>query len=174
MKSGDAVTDRLPVIYLARHGETAWTLTHQHTGMTDLPLTDAGERNAARLGKRLQGITFTKVFTSPLQRALGLMNSLVSQLLLKSTRTSSSGIMASMRAEPGRKSVKNGLGGNFSVTVVPEAKHLSRWHAGRTASSMGWARWMAMCCSSQVDTSSAYWRAAGLVLNQQSTRGRLC
>src|ERR1700753_2248840 len=70
MSSGsDAVSNELPIIYLARHGETAWTLTHQHTGMTDLPLTQAGERNAAHLGKRLKGITFTKVFTSPLQRA---------------------------------------------------------------------------------------------------------
>jgi probable phosphoglycerate mutase len=66
MNSGDA---QLPIVYLARHGETAWTLTHQHTGMTDLPLTEAGERNAGRLGKRLAGIPFTKVFTSPLQRA---------------------------------------------------------------------------------------------------------
>ena len=60
----------LPIVYVARHGETAWTLTGQHTGLTDLPLTEAGERNARRLGKRLQGLTFAKVFTSPLQRAL--------------------------------------------------------------------------------------------------------
>ena len=59
----------LPIIYLARHGETAWSLTGQHTGLTDLPLTERGERNARRLGDRLQGLTFAKVFTSPLQRA---------------------------------------------------------------------------------------------------------
>src|SRR6476659_9545819 len=59
----------LPVVYLARHGETAWTVTGQHTGLTDLPLTERGERNARRLGERLQGLTFAKVFTSPLQRA---------------------------------------------------------------------------------------------------------
>lgn len=59
----------LPVVYLARHGETAWTISHQHTGRTDLPLTERGERNAAALGKRLQGLTFARVFTSPLQRA---------------------------------------------------------------------------------------------------------
>src|SRR6266850_3278508 len=58
-----------PEIYLARHGNTAWTLTGQHTGLTDLPLTPNGECNARRLGKRLQGMTFAKVFTSPLQRA---------------------------------------------------------------------------------------------------------
>jgi broad specificity phosphatase PhoE len=59
----------LPSLYLARHGETAWSLTGQHTGLTDLPLTERGENNARRLGERLAGLTFAKVFTSPLQRA---------------------------------------------------------------------------------------------------------
>ena len=59
----------LPVIYLARHGETAWTVTGQHTGRTDLPLTARGEENARSLGGRLKGIQFARVFTSPLQRA---------------------------------------------------------------------------------------------------------
>jgi probable phosphoglycerate mutase len=63
------VSKELPIIYLARHGETAWSLTGQHTGLTDLPLTENGERNARRLGDRLKGLTFPKVFTSPLQRA---------------------------------------------------------------------------------------------------------
>jgi probable phosphoglycerate mutase len=59
----------LSAIYLARHGETAWSLSGQHTGRTDLPLTERGQRNAVRLGERLKGISFTQVFTSPLQRA---------------------------------------------------------------------------------------------------------
>jgi broad specificity phosphatase PhoE len=63
------MSDILPVVYLARHGETAWTLSGQHTGLTDLPLTANGEVNARRLGERLKGLKFTKVFTSPLQRA---------------------------------------------------------------------------------------------------------
>ena len=61
--------ETLPIIYLARHGETAWSLSGQHTGVTDLPLTERGERNARQLGERLKGLTFAKVFTSPLQRA---------------------------------------------------------------------------------------------------------
>src|SRR5947199_3974084 len=59
----------LPAVYLARHGETAWSLSGQHTGLTDIPLTERGERNAQRLGERLTGLTFARVFTSPLQRA---------------------------------------------------------------------------------------------------------
>ena len=64
-----SVPSELPAIYLARHGETAWSLSGQHTGLTDLPLTERGERNAEALGERLQGMKFVKVFTSPLQRA---------------------------------------------------------------------------------------------------------
>ena len=60
----------LQVIYLARHGETGWSLSGQHTGLTDLPLTQRGECNARRLGERLKGLEFAGVFTSPLQRAL--------------------------------------------------------------------------------------------------------
>src|SRR5213595_4024995 len=63
------MTKIFPTLYLARHGETAWSLSGQHTGLTDLPLTERGERNARNLGSRLAGLTFTKVFTSPLQRA---------------------------------------------------------------------------------------------------------
>ena len=63
------MSEQLPTIYLARHGETAWSISGQHTGRTDLPLTERGERNARRLGERLNGLTFAKVLTSPLQRA---------------------------------------------------------------------------------------------------------
>src|SRR5246127_2192829 len=64
-----SMTEKLPVVYIARHGNTAWTHSGQHTGLTDLPLTPDGERNAVRLGERLKGMTFARVFTSPLQRA---------------------------------------------------------------------------------------------------------
>ncbi len=59
----------LPALYLARHGETAWSLTGQHTGLTDLPLTEKGETEARNLRQRLKGMSFAKVFTSPLVRA---------------------------------------------------------------------------------------------------------
>lgn len=59
----------LPIVYLARHGETAWSLSGRHTGLTDLPLTPHGELNARSLGERIKGVRFTAAFTSPLKRA---------------------------------------------------------------------------------------------------------
>jgi probable phosphoglycerate mutase len=59
----------LPVVYLASHGETAWSLSGQDTGRTDLPLTERGERNGHRLAERLSGLPFARGFTSPLQLA---------------------------------------------------------------------------------------------------------
>jgi len=64
------MSDALPLTYLARHGETAWTISRQHTGLTDVPLTGHGEAEALRLGERLEGLTFAAVLTSPLQRAV--------------------------------------------------------------------------------------------------------
>jgi broad specificity phosphatase PhoE len=57
-------------VYLVRHGETAWSLTGQHTGRTDIPLTEHGEAQARALVGRLRGLRFDHVFCSPLQRAL--------------------------------------------------------------------------------------------------------
>src|ERR1700754_600439 len=65
----ETMSAALPSVHLARHGETAWSVSGQHTSFTDLPLTDRGQRNARRLGERLKGIAFAKVFTSPLKRA---------------------------------------------------------------------------------------------------------
>ena len=58
-----------PRIYLIRHGETEWSLASRHTGRTDIPLTEQGEREARRLGERLRDLRFSQVFTSPRQRA---------------------------------------------------------------------------------------------------------
>lgn len=59
----------LPCIFVARHGETQWSKSHRHTGLTDLPLTERGEDNARRLGNSLAGVHFAAVFSSPLKRA---------------------------------------------------------------------------------------------------------
>jgi broad specificity phosphatase PhoE len=56
-------------VVLARHGETEWSLSGQHTGRTDVPLTEAGIGHAGALGRRLAGRSFAAVFTSPMSRA---------------------------------------------------------------------------------------------------------
>ena len=63
------MSEALPIIYLARHGETAWSLSGQHTGRTDIPLTERGGRQARALGERLREPDFAKVLVSPSQRA---------------------------------------------------------------------------------------------------------
>ena len=62
------MSSELPHLYLARHGGTAWTDSHQHTGRTDLPLNERGEAQARQLGEQLRGFSFVGVFTSPMQR----------------------------------------------------------------------------------------------------------
>jgi probable phosphoglycerate mutase len=59
----------MPKLFLARHGDTAWTDSHQRTGRTDIPLNSAGEEHARELRERLGRYSFACVFTSPLQRA---------------------------------------------------------------------------------------------------------
>ena len=56
-------------VYLIRHGETEWSRSGQHTGSTDLPLTEAGARSATQLAPHLAQIEFAFVLSSPLQRA---------------------------------------------------------------------------------------------------------
>jgi probable phosphoglycerate mutase len=62
-------SNAFPRIFLIRHGETAWSLSGQHTGNADIPLTEHGEAKARGLVARLSGVTYKKVLTSPLQRA---------------------------------------------------------------------------------------------------------
>ena len=59
------VAEALPVIYLARHGETAWSLSGQHTGRTDVPLTERGEAQRGASERGCRGLTFARVWTSP-------------------------------------------------------------------------------------------------------------
>jgi broad specificity phosphatase PhoE len=56
-------------VFLIRHGETPWSLSGQHTGNTDMALTERGERQAKKLGEVLRSQKFSAVLTSPLQRA---------------------------------------------------------------------------------------------------------
>ncbi len=58
-----------PQVWLIRHGETEWSRSHKHTGLTDVPLTEAGEAAAALLRPALADVAFDLVLTSPLVRA---------------------------------------------------------------------------------------------------------
>lgn len=66
---GTQMNDALLKAYLIRHGETAWTISGQHTGRTDIPLTAQGEEDEQKLTALLRGLSFTNVFTSSMQRA---------------------------------------------------------------------------------------------------------
>jgi len=63
------MASELPRLFLARHGDTAWTDSRQRTGRTDIPLNAVGEDRARQFGERLRRFSFASVFTSPLQRA---------------------------------------------------------------------------------------------------------
>ena len=65
----DGNTVSLPQLYFIRHGETTWSLSGQHTGRTDIPLTAHGEVQARGLALSLQRVQFAHLFTSPRQRA---------------------------------------------------------------------------------------------------------
>ncbi len=67
-------------LYLMRHGETAWSLSGQHTGRTDIPLTEQGEQDAGKLAERLRTVKFSRVFTSPLQRLSERADRLIARL----------------------------------------------------------------------------------------------
>jgi broad specificity phosphatase PhoE len=63
------MTPELPRLFLARHGDTAWTDSRRHTGRTDIPLNELGEERARQIGEHLRRFSFTRALTSPLQRA---------------------------------------------------------------------------------------------------------
>src|SRR6516162_5296014 len=117
------MNDLLPVVYVARHGETAWSLSGQHTGRTGLPLTPNGERNAHRLGGRLKGMTFQKVFTSPLQRASGPANWQDSDPWPKAIRISWNGTMVGTRGCARPRSWLSARIGNCSGMAVQAGSH---------------------------------------------------
>ncbi len=64
------MSEPLYKLFLVRHGDTAWSDAHRHTGLSDIPLNTNGEQQARALATRLEGLQFARVFVSPLQRAL--------------------------------------------------------------------------------------------------------
>ena len=70
VQPGAAMSGALPVVCVARHGQTAWTISHQDTGVGDLPLTAAGEAEAIRPDERLAGRTFAARWLAAVPRRL--------------------------------------------------------------------------------------------------------
>ena len=155
------MAEELPIVYIARHGETAWSLTGQYTGLTDLPLTEHGKQVARRLRTRLGGIAFDKVFTSPLQRArrtcelarFGGVAEVDPDLVEWNYGEYEGRTTADIVAErPGWQLFEDGCPGArcrpMSVSRVDRG-----WR--------GCARWTATCCFSPAATSFACWPAGG-------------
>ena len=129
---GCTMSDSLPVVYAARHGETAWSLSGQHTGLTDLPLTERGERNARRLAERLRGLTFAKVFTSPLVRAARTCELAGFRGVAEVDPTWWNGITVITRVAAPLKFTPIAPTGNCSAMVVREGKPRNRLVSGPT------------------------------------------
>lgn len=62
--------NRSPSVFLVRHGQTEWSLSGRHTGLSDIALNESGERDARRLSERLRDLQFAQVLVSPLRRAV--------------------------------------------------------------------------------------------------------
>ena len=155
--------ESLPELYLARHGETAWTISRQHTGRSDIPLTERGERNARSLGERLRGTTFTTVLTSSLIRArrtaelAGFGDLAVAEHDLMEWDYGQL-----RRQDDGRDPPARIRTGRSSATAVPAASRSPRWVPGPIACIGPPTRpARAAFCSSATATSSGSWPHAG-------------
>lgn len=125
-------------LYLIRHGETEWSLSGQHTGRSDIALTEHGEDEARALESRLRGISFSHVLTWP------------------------SGITASTKAAGPRTFVRPAPAGWFSGTVVLAAKRPHRSPGGRIGSSHGFPGCTATSRCFRMDNSAACSPRGGL------------
>ena len=132
------MSETLPVVYLARHGETAWSLSGQHTGLTDLPLIDRGERNARKLGEQLRVRHFARVFTSPLRRAARTCDLAGFGAQAEIDRDLLEWTTANTTVCARRRSMPSALAGDCSATVVPLANRQTTLERGLIA-------WLTAC-----------------------------
>ncbi len=148
-------TDSFARLFIIRHGGTAWTDSHQHTGLTDIPLNADCEQQARRLGVRLRGERFARVFTSPLIRArrtcelAGFGDGAdVSPALVEWDYGDYEGRVTD-------DIIASGPIGTSFATVLPTVNRPNRSLPAPIASSRGCARSTAMWLRFQADTSAA-------------------
>ena len=167
------MSESLPEIYLARHGGTAWTISHQHTGRPDIPLTERGERGAQALGERLRGVTFYHRSDQQSSRArrtaelAGFERSRRGRggphgMGLRSLRRSDdgrnsqaeSGLDALPRRLPGRRDCRRGGGTRRSCASPPAATARAAFSSSVTATSSAVlaARWLGTPSPTTVDS----------------------
>jgi bisphosphoglycerate-dependent phosphoglycerate mutase len=133
------------VVYLATHGETEWSLSGQHTGLKDLPLTERGERNARRLGERLKELTLKRSSPTHCSVRGGLASCQALAPRPRSSATWSNGTTANTRDYARTKSMRSARIGSCSETAVPEANHRIRSEFVLNVSSSESVRFMATC-----------------------------
>ena len=116
---GHVMSDSLPRVYLARHGETAWTISRQHTGRTDIPLTARGEANARSLGERLKGETSSSSSSARSVALAGRASWPVSGPGPTRGRPARVELWRRRGPDDGRRSAPSGQGGTCFATAVP-------------------------------------------------------
>ena len=150
----------LPRIYLVRHGDTAWTLTAQHTGRTEIPLSEQGERQARELRASLTGLRFDRILSSPLQRA----RRTAELAMPRSSVEADDDLMEwDYGAYEGRSTVDIEVerpGWRLLRDGTPAARRSMPWPRVPTVSLALFAQAAAMCSSSAILKSCAFLRCA--------------
>jgi len=142
----------LPVVYMARHGGTAWTVSHRHTGLTDLPLTPEGELEAIRLGELLEGLAFAGIITSPLQRAVRTCELAGFGSAAEVEPDSWNGTTGATRVARPPRFAASGLIGSCSAMAAQEVSRRTRSESGPTGWCGGCERSTVTCCCFPVST----------------------
>jgi hypothetical protein len=140
------MSEALPVVYLARHGETAWTLSGQQTCRTDLPLIQRGERNVAAPRERLRGLTFAEVYVSSVPRA---MRTCALAEVERSAEIDPDLVewdYGQYEAVARPRSMLSDRSGSCFATAAPGESRRTRWVRAPTTSSSACARSGVTCC----------------------------
>jgi|ERR1700733_11134831 broad specificity phosphatase PhoE len=117
-------------LYLIRHGETEWSLSGQHTGRSDIPLTARGEDGALELALRLRSIPFAHVFSSPRQRARRTCELAGLGPAARVEPDLAEWDYGDTKDNPPRTSERHGRAGTSSAMVVLVARRRRRYPAG--------------------------------------------